>query len=78
MVGIKFEHGRKYHYEHMDLVDLLTFLNTIAIVFWNKGAYIGLPVAVFGLAYDLYYGCHWNNVSVRLSLIIMNLYFLLS
>ena len=33
MVGIKFEHGRKYHYEHMDLVGLLTFLNTIAIIF---------------------------------------------
>jgi len=73
---IKFENGSKYKYEHMDLAALMTFLNTIAIIFWNAGAYIGLPVAVGGLIYDLRKGCHINNVIIRLSLIVMNIYFL--
>ena len=73
---INFESGFKYKYEHMDLAALMTFLNTIAIIFWNAGAYIGLPVAVCGLVYDLRKGCHINNVIIRLSLIAMNIYFL--
>lgn len=77
MQMIKYENGRQYKYEHMDIVALLTLLNTIAILAWNKGAYVGLPVAVIGLVYDLRHGCHWNNVVIRLSLIIMNLYFLM-
>lgn len=73
---IKYENGRRYKYEHMDIVALLTLLNTLAIIIWNKGAYVGLPVAVVGLYYDLKQGCHWNNVVIRLSLIAMNCYFL--
>lgn len=73
---IKYENGRRYKYEPMDTVALFTLLNTIAIIIWNKGTYIGLPVAVLGLAYDLWRGCHWNNIVIRLSLIAMNIYFL--
>ena len=73
---IKFEKGYKYCYEHMDLAALMTLLNTLAIIFFNKGAYIGLPVAVIGLYYDLRKGCHINNIIIRLSLIAMNVYFL--
>lgn len=73
---IRFENGFKYKYEHMDLVALLTFLNTLVIILWNKGAYIGLPVAIGGLVYDLRHGCHINNIIIRLSLAAMNIYFL--
>ena len=73
---IRYENGRRYHYEHMDLAALMTLLNTLAIIIYNKGAYVGLPVAVIGLFYDLRKGCHWNNVIMRLSLIAMNIYFL--
>ena len=73
---IKFENGKKYKYEHMDLVALFSMLNTLAIIAWNKGAYVGLPVNIAGLIYDLKKGCHINNVIMRLSLIIMNIYFL--
>lgn len=38
---IKFESGFKYKYEHMDLAALMTFLNTIAIIFWNAGLMLG-------------------------------------
>ena len=73
---IKFENGKKYKYEHTDLVAFITFLNTIAIIFYNKGAYVGLPTAIVGLFYDLKKGCHVNNIIIRVSLIIMNIYFL--
>ena len=73
---IKFENGYKYKYEHMDLAAFFTLLNTLVIIFFNKGAYIGLPVNVCGLVYDLKKGCHINNVIIRLSLIAMNIYFL--
>lgn len=73
---IKFENGRAYKYEHMDLAALMLLINTLAIIFFNKGAYVGLPVNIIGLFYDLKKGCHINNVVMRLSLIIMNIYFL--
>lgn len=73
---IKFENGHKYKYEHMDLAALITFINTLVIIVWNKGAYIGLPAAICGLVYDLWKGCHINNIIIRLSLIAMNIYFL--
>lgn len=73
---ITFENGRKYQYEHMDLAALMTFINTLVIILWNKGTYVGLPVNLIGLVYDLKKGCHINNVIMRLSLIAMNIYFL--
>lgn len=73
---IKFERGKNYSYEHMDLAAALTVLNTVAVIAWNKGAWIGLPVAIGGLVYDLWQGCHINNVVIRLALIVMNVYFL--
>ena len=73
---IRFESGYSYKYEHMDLVAITTVLNTLAIIIYNKGAYIGLPVAAIGMLYDLRHGCHINNLIVRLSLIAMNIYFL--
>lgn len=73
---IKFESGKKYKYEHMDLAALMTLINTFAIIVWNKGAYVGLPVNIVGLFYDLKKGCHFNNVIMRLSLVAMNIYFL--
>lgn len=74
---IRFEKGKKYTYEHMDLVALMSVLNTVMIIAFNKGAYIGLPVNFIGLIYDLRKGCHINNVVMRLSLIAMNIFFLL-
>ena len=74
---IKFEKGKKYTYEHMDLAALMTLLTTLVIIIWNKGAYIGLPVNIIGLFYDLKKGCHINNIIIRLSLIVMNIYFLM-
>ncbi len=76
MLIIRYENGRRYRYEHMDLAALMTLINTLVIILWGKGAYVGLPVAVIGLGYDLYKGCHWNNVVMRLSLVAMNIYFL--
>ena len=73
---IKFENGHRYKYEHMDFAALVTLINTLVIIIWNKGAYIGLPAAIGGLIYDLRKGCHINNVIIRLSLITMNIYFL--
>lgn len=73
---INFENGHRYRYEHMDLAALMTLINTIAIIFFNKDPYIGLPVAIIGLCYDLRHGCHINNIIIRLSLIAMNIYFL--
>lgn len=67
---------RKYKYEHMDLVALCACLNTAAIIIWNKGAYVGLPVNIIGLILDLHRGCHINNIVMRLALIVMNIYFL--
>lgn len=74
---INFENGKKYKYEHMDLVALMVLVNTIVIIIWNKGAYIGLPVAIYNLIYDYKHGCHINNVIMQISLIIMNIYFLI-
>ena len=74
---IKFENGKRYKYEHMDLVALCACLNTIAIIAWDKGAYVGLPVNIIGLILDLRKGCHFNNVIMRLALIVMNIFFLL-
>lgn len=73
---IKFENGFKYKFERMDLAALTTILNTIAIIAWNKGAFVGLPVNIIGLGLDLRDGCHINNVLMRLALIVMNIYFL--
>lgn len=67
---------RKYKFERMDLVALFAVLNTLAIIAWNKGAYVGLPVNIIGLSWDLKEGCHINNVIMRLALIAMNIYFL--
>ena len=73
---IKFENGYKYKYEHMDLAAFMTLVNTLMIILTNKGAYVGLPVAVCGLIYDLRKGCHINKIVIRISLIVMNIYFL--
>lgn len=75
-MGIKFENGKHYKYEHMDLASFFTVLNTLVIIFLDKGPYVGIPVNVIGLFYDLKQGCHINNIVMRLSLIIMNIYFL--
>ena len=66
----------KYHFEHMDLEAAFMVLNVIAIIAWNKGAYVGLPVNVVGLIWDLREKPHINNVIMRLGLIVMNGYFL--
>ena len=65
-----------YQFERMDIAAALCVFNTIVIVVWNKGAFVGLPVNVIGLFIDLKQGCHINNVIMRLSLIVMNIYFL--
>ena len=65
-----------YKFERMDLMAIFAVLNTTAIIVWNKGAYVGLPVNVIGLIWDLREGCHINNVVMRLALIVMNVYFL--
>ena len=65
-----------YQFERMDLAALFTVLNTTAIIVWNRGAYVGLPVNVVGLIWDLRTKPHINNVAMRLALIVMNIYFL--
>lgn len=65
-----------YKFERMDAAAFFTVLNTIAIIVWNCGAYIGLPVNVIGLWLDLRNRPHINNVIMRLALIVMNIYFL--
>ena len=65
-----------YKFERMDLMALFMAINTLVIILWNKGAYVGLPVNVVGLIWDLKEECHINNVVLRLSLIVMNIYFL--
>ena len=66
----------KYHFERMDLAAVFMVLNVIAIIAWNKGAYVGLPVNMVGLIWDLREKPHINNVVMRLGLIVMNGYFL--
>ncbi len=66
-----------YKFEHMDLTALFMVINTLVIILWNKGAYVGLPVNIIGLGWDLYEGCHINNVVMRLALIAMNIFFLI-
>ena len=65
-----------YKFERMDLMALFMAINTLVIILWDKGAYVGLPVNVVGLIWDLKEGGHINNVVLRLSLIVMNVYFL--
>jgi len=65
-----------YQFERMDLVAIFAILNTIAIIAWNRGAWVGLPVNVVGLIWDLHTKPHINNVVMRLALIVMNIYFL--
>lgn len=65
-----------YQFERMDLAAIFAVLNTIAIIVWNRGAWVGLPVNVVGLIWDLREHCHLNCVFMRLSLIVMNIYFL--
>lgn len=67
---------QSYQFERMDLAASLCILNTIAIIAWNKGPWVGLPVNIIGLFWDLKDGCHLNNVAMRLALIVMNIYFL--
>ena len=61
-----------YQFERMDLVAIFAVLNTIAIIVWNRGAWVGLPVNVVGLVWDLRAKPHINNVVMRLALIAMN------
>lgn len=65
-----------YQFERMDLAAFFAVLNTIAIILWNKGAYVGLPVNIIGLIWDLREKPHINNVVMRLALIALNVYFL--
>ena len=65
-----------YQFERMDLAAIFAVLNTTAIIAWNKGAWVGLPVNVIGLIWDLREKPHINNVVMRLALIVMNIYFL--
>ena len=65
-----------YTYERMDAAAFFAVLNTIAIIVWNRGAWVGLPVNVVGLWLDLRDHPHINNVVMRLALIVMNIYFL--
>lgn len=65
-----------YRFERMDLTAFFAILNTIAIIVWNRGAWVGLPVNVIGLVWDLCDKPHINNVVMRLALIAMNIYFL--
>ena len=65
-----------YVYERMDAAAFFAVLNTIAIIVWNCGAWVGLPVNIVGLWLDLRDHPHINNVVMRLALIVMNIYFL--
>lgn len=73
---IKFENGHHYKFERMDLAALMMIINLIAIIVFNKGAYIGLPVSILGLIWDLREGRHINNVIIRICTAAMNIYFL--
>ena len=65
-----------YKFERMDISALCTVLNLIAIIAWNKGPFVGIPVNIIGMGIDIKNGTHINNMIMRLSLIIMNIYFL--
>lgn len=65
-----------YRFERMDLAAIFAVFNTTAIIVWNRGAWVGLPVNVVGLIWDLRAKPHINNVVMRLALIVMNIYFL--
>lgn len=71
-----FDITTSYQFERMDLAAIFAILNTIAIIAWNRGAWVGLPVNVVGLIWDLREKPHINNVIMRLALIVMNIYFL--
>lgn len=67
---------KHYIFERMDLTALFTVLNLIAIMAFDKGPYIGIPVNIIGLIWDLRQKCHINQIVMRLALIVMNIYFL--
>lgn len=65
-----------YKFERMDLASLMMVVNVVSIIFLNKGAYIGLPVAITGLAWDIKDKCHINAYIMRIATIVLNIYFL--
>ena len=71
-----FELYGPYHFERMDLASALMIVNVITIIVYNKGAYVGLPVALGGLIWDIHDRCHINAIVMRLAVIAMNIYFL--
>jgi hypothetical protein len=65
-----------YQFERMDISTFFTFLNTCIIVCGKCAAPMMIAVNVVGLVWDLREHCHLNCVFMRLSLIVMNIYFL--
>lgn len=67
----------KYKFERMDFESAMMIINVVVIIAWNKGAYVGLPVAIIGLVWDLIDKVHVNGILMHLALIIMNHHFLM-
>ena len=65
-----------YQFDRMDISTFFTFLNTCIIVCGKSAAPMMIVVNIVGLIWDLYEHCHLNCVFMRLSLIVMNIYFL--
>ena len=66
----------KYKFERMDFEALMMMLNVLFVIAWNKGAYIGLPVAIICFIWDILDKTHINCAILHLSLVVMNTYFL--
>lgn len=65
-----------YQFDRMDISTFFTFLNTCAIVCGKSIAPLMIIVNTVGLIWDLREHCHLNCIFMRLSLIILNIYFL--
>lgn len=66
-----------YQFDRMDISTFFTFLNTCIIVAGKSAAPMMIVVNIIGLIWDLHEHCHLNCVFMRLSLIVMNIYFLM-
>ena len=69
---------QSYQFECMDISTFFTFLTTCIILTGRCTAPLAIPVNVIGLVWDLCDKPHVNQVFMRLSLIVMNIYFLIA
>ena len=66
-----------FRIERADIAALCMMINVILVIFIGfPASWFGLTVACVGLFLDLRKGCHINAVVMRISAMVLNIYFL--